>query len=541
MVVKSIVVSNLFLLLATVAISSAQEMTTASSTSVNGINFFDINDSVPTTTTTTITIQYEYQLEVNQVTNFPTASNDKNDIESSSIKIQYILDADIDNNLLETLQSMLPYGGITAQNNENSMELPNIRFVSATSDLYSACFTESDICGLVRTTVAVEYDGIKPLHAVERAALQLIQEYLNNISQQHGQSKIIVTYLYPLWVECLIQFRLSPVVGRMDTDVDMTVMTTSFMEVVGATVAAMEGDTEIKDIQLLYQDLIEEEDEEGVAINTTNSSAIASLSAEFIVLGICRDCSDTEFASIVHSVVPSHVDAYRSRLQENGNAANSSYFSTIDRVVLTVPQPLSDLEPIEDVALYDTQVVDITYTRMPVIVILGMFFAVCIIVTGLFFIWKEIQDGYEYEKDDGAISTASESVLDDDDEEVSAERPDYNFAHHRQGLAVQEYNVQEKEDPVGMVYRTPLNEYQVETVLSNEGNPMEDGHVQSYAFQTQHSRQQRQWPRMPESHQAHYFSDDDWAPIPARPPKGARRTSATVSPATGMPYYTYVH
>jgi hypothetical protein len=334
---------------------------------------------------------------------------------------------------------------------------------------------------------------------------------------------------------------LSPVTRRMNTDREMDVMTTSFLEVVGVTVASMEGDTEIEDIQLLYQDLIDEEKEEDVVTNTTNTTEMESLSVDFIVFGKCRDCSDKEFEGIVNTITTSHLDAYRIHLQQNGNTVNSRYFSTVDRVVLAIPQTFSDLKPIEDETLYDTQVAVIQPSRMPAMVILGMFFAVCILATGLLFIWKEIQDGYEYEKDDDAISTASESVL-CVDKDFSAERPNYKIGRHRRGSAVQEYNMHEKEDPIGMVYRTSLNEYQVETVLSDEIDPKQDGReMDSYPYAVPSPRQKRQWPKRPESHQANYFGDDDWVPVPVRPPKGARRASATVSPATGMPLYTYAY
>jgi hypothetical protein len=528
--------SNLFLMFVTVALSSAQELTTTSPIFMN-------EDVVTSTNTISVIIQYEYRLELNQETYFEATSENKNDTRQSSINLQQVLNDEIDSNLLETLQSMLPYGGITAQNDgiDNTTALPKIRFLSATSDLYSACFTDSDVCGLVRATLHVEYDGPEPPHSVERAVYQLIQEYLDSITQKQGQRQIIISYLYPVWVECLIQFQLSPVTRRIDTNMEMNIMTKTFLEVVGATVAAMEGDTEIRDIQLLYQDLIEEKEEVMVA-NATNTIAATSLSADFIVLGVCRDCSDTDFAGLVHEVIPSYLDAYRSRLQQNGYQSNSSYFSKVDQVEFTVPRPLSDLEPIEDEALYDTQGPVITYSRVPIFVIFGMLFAVCILATGVFFVWKEIQEGYDYEKDDDAISTTSDSVL-GADVEVSVERPDNNIAHSRPDFALQEYNIHEKEDPIGTLYRTSLNEYQVETVLSSEGNFVQDGQVQSYAYEREPAKQlpetqQRQWR---ESHQANYFGDNDWVQLPVRPPKGARRASATVSPATGMPFYTYAN
>lgn len=507
----------LLILVATVV--TAQEMATID-TNLSGLNGTEIDSA--------IAVQFEYRLEVNHDTVFAMTS--KEDARSSTITIEQVLRSEIAGPLLESLQSMLPHGGVTAHNNGM---MPNVRFVSSSSNIFSACFTDSDACALVRTTLQVEHDGPKPPFAIERATYKLVKEYFDNVTK-NGQSRIIVTYLYPFWVSSAAQFRLSPMGSSLLTTDAVEIMEASFLEVVGATVAAIEGDSEIKDIRLIYQDLMFDDENPNATIHNN------TLSADFVVQGICRECSDKEFAGVVNDIIPSNLGAFRNRLQQNGAFTNITYFSTVERIDFDVPKPPLDLPSIQYESLYDTKVPS-KGSNLPIFFFLGIFFAVGIILTGFFFIWKDVQD-YEYEKDDdhdddNAFSTASESVMGEndhmDEEDISAGQD--NTAYRLNRMAVEEYDIRE-DNNFGIADRTSLKEYQVETVLSNE---VMDDRLRSYTYaEAPPPPQRRQWPREPDSGTS-YFGGNGRAPASSRPPRGARRTSATVSPATGMPYNSY--
>jgi hypothetical protein len=463
-----------------------------------------------------ITIQYEYQLEVNYGDVLALTDSARN---TNNLSVQQVLQTKIDINLLESLQSKLPHAGITT-----STSVPNVRFVNVQSTVYSACFTRSDECGLVRTQLTVDYDGNKPDYSMERVAYQLVQHYLADIAG-NSQRQILITYLYPYLVSSLAQFQLDPAVEVMSV-VDVAVVEQTFLEVVGATVAAMEGDTEIEDVQFIYQDLLsnvnEEENDDTSANNTDTINR--TIQADFKIHGICRECSNTEFAGIVNAIIPTRLDALQSMLRQNGRAQSTTFFDSIASISFGVPRMPDDLPDTEHPNLYDTEATSPT-SHFPVFFILGIISTLIILGSGIFFIWKDIRDDYfdddDYEKEGDVFSTASESAMDkngdsgslDDDHDAVIRYPRRQIDRRR---AVEEYDV--PDPPVAD--QTTLNEYQVETVLSDEN--LEEG-VQSYPY-TEGQMQQ-----LPQGR------------IPSRPPKGARRVSATVSPATGMPYNSYAY
>ncbi|KAL3928140.1 MAG: hypothetical protein SGARI_005127, partial [Bacillariaceae sp.] len=260
-------------------------------------------------TGTTVTVQFEYQLEVNDnQVNFGSTSAVSTNAGGQGTSTQQVLDM-IDSNFMGTLQMMLPEDGMTA----GSATVPNVEFTDAESEIYSACFTNSDHCSLVRTTLNVTYQGTKPEDSVETVTYGLVQDYLESITN-NSNGKIIATYLYPFLVTSLAQFQLEAVKRRMNVK-EISILEESFLQVIGATVAAIEGDTEITDIKFIYQDLLPSNDN-----NSTASDQFIS-SADFKVHGICRECSHSEFGGVVNAVIGANLEAYQNKLKVNGEVA----------------------------------------------------------------------------------------------------------------------------------------------------------------------------------------------------------------------------
>jgi hypothetical protein len=364
------------------------------------------------TTSDVVVAQFEYQLEV----------------EESSTQKEL---AKIDSNILGSLQTMLPNAGMTA----SSKLIPNVEFVDVQSIIYSQCFTESEQCSLVRSNILIHYEGEKPEYSVERVAYRLIQQYLEEYTAK-SNGTVVMTYLYPFLVSDVAQFQLAPVYGAMSND-EIQVMEETFLEVIGATVMAMEGDTEIQDVNFIYQDLL-----------TMEPDIPLTLSAFYKIYGVCRQCSHDEFSGLVNTVVSANLEAYENKLQKNGAAANTTYFDRVDNVTYTVPKLPKDLSPIDDDSIYDEEPPQTTST-LPWFLALALCMASCIILSGIYVICKDLRD-LEDEKAEEEFSTASESEMGYSENESDGEISSTAGYIEKAGQ------------------QASLEEYQVETVLSDD-------------------------------------------------------------------------
>jgi hypothetical protein len=389
-----------------------------------------------------VAIRYEYQLEVNENQSVFKSSS------SSLLRLGSITSTNqaleiIDDNLLVSLQEAFPYGDTTTVNSN----VPNVWFVNASSAIYSACFTNSDHCSLVRTTLSISCVGEKPENSVEAVAYGLVQDYLSMITM-NSSGKITTTYLYPFLVASLAQFQLDKVNRRMGTT-EINLMESSFLEVFGAVVAAIEGDVEATDVKFIYQDLLPSNDNSTLARNI--------LSADFKVHGICRECSNTEFAGIVNAVIGANLDAYELRLKANGELDDTTYFRSVNEVTFAVPMLPNELPPIGDESMYDF-LPPVAEGPLPLMLFcFGTLIAICILCGGSYFIWKEVNEDMEC-KDDEAVSTESESDMGEYSINIESDS----------GMEVEEYDIKEDGDKLVDNSRKALDEYQVETVLSTE-------------------------------------------------------------------------
>ena len=125
-------------------------------------------------TRTSVTVGFEYQLEVNSVARVGTTED--------------VL-GNIDSEILGALQKALPNGG------SQEGELPNVKFDKIDSEIFSACFTKSEQCSLVRSTISIHYEAEKPANSVEFVTLGLVQSYLKDYSRSNAL--VSISYAYP--------------------------------------------------------------------------------------------------------------------------------------------------------------------------------------------------------------------------------------------------------------------------------------------------------------------------------------------------------
>jgi hypothetical protein len=351
---------------------------------------------------TEITVDYEYQLEVNGVNRVGTTED--------------VLGT-IDSQIIGALQEALPNGGTSS-----SEELPNVQYETINSEIFSACFTKSEQCSLVRSSILISYEGEKPEQSVEWVTLRLVQNFLKQYSMQ--EALVAITYAYPYMVSTLTHFQMDFVRGAMSST-EIEVMRATFLQVFGAIVFAIEGDTEVRDAKFLYQDLFDVRRlQENNIMNTTEVldgnftlngnftlDGNFTLSMDLQVTGFCRECTSPQFGDVVNNVIIENIEAFGTKLIINSGAVGSSYFDDVTTVSFAVPELPSVLPPMEDDTIFDMEPPYVN-TKQPWFLWFGLSMAICIVCIGYCVIWKDRTD---LEKDD-AFST-SESELESDDSE----------------------------------------------------------------------------------------------------------------------------
>jgi hypothetical protein len=159
----------------------------------------------------------------------------------------------------------------------------------------------------------------------------------------------------PSTASTLTQLSIAPASGPMGDD-EVMVLETTFAQVLGPIVSAMEGDTEVMDAQFLYQDIFNHEnrrlEDEAERTCTENGHV---LQADLLVTGQCRDCTSPQFGDVVNKVIENNLVAFQNKLRLNGIAASSEFFDNVSSVTFAVP-PLPDfLPPIEDDTIFDSE------------------------------------------------------------------------------------------------------------------------------------------------------------------------------------------
>mmetsp|Transcript_8980 Transcript_8980/g.24284 ORF Transcript_8980/g.24284 Transcript_8980/m.24284 type:complete len:412 (+) Transcript_8980:224-1459(+) len=367
-----------------------------------------------------IQVVYEYQLEVNS----PATTGTTSDVMNS-----------IDGAILTKMQKALPNGASV-----DGMD-PNVEFENIDSSIFSACFTGSDQCSLIRSTITVSYAEEKPKHPLELVTYNLVKEYLDTFASD--EKNVDITYLYPSPVTTLAQFKMEPVAGEM-SDVDIFVLEETFMEVFGAIVAAIEGDTRVVNSLFLYQDLFP-----ATSTNdATDSAASHLMSTDLLINGICRQCTEDEFISIVDDVVSTNLPAYQVQLMSNGETVGTKYFSDVIDLTYMVPVLPSSLDSIDDESVYDNKAPNVD-RAIPWFVFLAIGLAVCVLGCGACILRMEKE---EFEKpDDTSESEDDYSEGDGSGDNGFVEAEDVTYDQGQEVTAFEE-----------------IEDYQVETIVASE-------------------------------------------------------------------------
>jgi hypothetical protein len=228
---------------------------------------------------------------------------------------------DIDTDLIAIIQERIPNGGVTEEK-----PIPDVQFNTVNSRFINMCFTESDACKWVKSRVKLSYAGNRPRMAMERTTLDLIRTYLEDLSD--SDPLVRTTFAYPMIHSSTVQFEFTPVNGPM-SDEDIEDFETSFYNVYHAIVNALDGDTDVSEAFFVYQDVQESN----------------KLSVNLQYYGKCRYCSQEELTEVVNEEIESSTHLFLSNLKVK---SSSKYFDPVEDISFSVPEPLSELPPIDD-------------------------------------------------------------------------------------------------------------------------------------------------------------------------------------------------
>lgn len=310
-------------------------------------------------------VSFEYKLEVSSV--------------EQSGSSQVILDQ-IDSMIISKLQRNLPNG-----QSLNEMVQPSVVFESINSQIYSECFTQSDECALVRSTVLVSYEGVRSQDALHIVTLHMVKQFLEDYDKNHDN--VSVKYMFPIMVTTLIDLELSGAVTTMK-ETDVAVLESTFLQVFGAILFAIEGDTDITSAQYIYQHLTD------------------SLTTQLRINGVCRTCTSDTFGATVGVIVTSNLDHFTEELQKNTNAIGSSVFDNVKEITYSVPEPPKELPNIEDEKIFDNAPPQVSHAQ-PWFLWTGIALAVIILAIAIYIVKK---DNEAFEKgEETSDSSDSES------------------------------------------------------------------------------------------------------------------------------------
>jgi hypothetical protein len=337
-------------------------------------------DEIPSLRTF-MTVEFDYKLEANatitsRIDNITTTDTYEDNIFSKPLEDALL---DIDTDLIATIQERIPNGGITEEK-----PIPDVQFNSVNSRFINMCFTESDACKWVKSRIKLSFAENRPKSAMERATLDLVREYLEDVSESNPA--VYAMYVYPMIHSSTVQFDFSPVDGPM-SDEDIEDFETSFYNVYNAIVNALDGDTDVSEAFFVYQD-----------VQDSNK-----LSVNLKYYGKCRYCSKEELAEILNGEIESNEQTFLSNLKLQ---SRSTFFQRVEEVSFSVPQPLSELPPI------DSSIIDgsaaVATKSIPWLLYVGAAAAVVVIFTGVYVICKDQKDLRKEEASTGNESSSFE-------------------------------------------------------------------------------------------------------------------------------------
>mmetsp|Transcript_5071 Transcript_5071/g.9437 ORF Transcript_5071/g.9437 Transcript_5071/m.9437 type:complete len:500 (+) Transcript_5071:46-1545(+) len=309
---------------------------------------------------TYISVEYEYRLEVN-------TSSSQFGISAEDELTSWV--SNIDMNIVPTLQKQLPNGKAKSED-----ELPNVKFESIDTQTMNQCYTKSDLCRWMKSTILVSYVGDKPGDSVQRVALRMVMEYMKRFNAENPSVRI--DYSYPMIFSGMGQFTMRYVQRGMN-DAEIEIFENAFHDVFAAIIEALDGDTEITESFFVYQALEEQkvDQEDLVAYVST---------VDMKYHGMCRYCSKSDFTDVVNGVIEdaTTLNAFRVHLIEQGFELNSSYFDGLVDITYSQPEYPDDLPPIEDESIYDSEASQPS-TKYPWLLFLFIGVATAVIFIGL--------------------------------------------------------------------------------------------------------------------------------------------------------------
>ena len=395
----------------------------------------------------TLDVEFEYQLEVDHVGQASTTS--------SATDVMNEMKED----LLRAIQVALPNGSLLISDSATGSSdidpihpSASVHFSSIESHEFSKCFTGAQDCSLIRSTITVTYEGNKPRQSLRFVTLRLVQRYLEYYSSkkdhlpQADESVVVpeepvavtTTYQYPTLVTTLSQFQIRNASNYRMNQVEIEVLEDSFVEVFGAIVFALEGDTEISDAHFVYQDLrsfpstsvstssskirasAQEDETLFQIVPTTNSSQAPDeivLQVDLVVRGICRKCTAEAFGDVVNRVIGSNLVAFETKLGDNGRTQGTDYFEDIDSIAYAVPELPQGLPPTEVGDLYDMEA-PMVNERLPWFLWFGVTVAHIVVAAAIYLFCCVDPDFYDKENHAEQFSTSdsgeSRSVAEED-------------------------------------------------------------------------------------------------------------------------------
>jgi hypothetical protein len=335
---------------------------------------------------TYISVEYEYKLEVNST----FGANEVAVVEEELKNWLFTIDSII----IPKLQEGLPNG-----KSANKNEIPNVMFSQASSEAINQCFSESDACQWINSSIFLSFEGPKPDFSIERVTLTLVQEFLKTFTKETATAR--ATYAYPMLVSGSGRFEVGPVNETMQS-VEIEVFESSFYSVVAAIVLSFDGDTEVKEADFIYQDVTDEYDVDGKMM-------LKVLSVDVIYFGICRYCSNSHFVDVVEGVIndPTALEAFQNRLKYDGVDHNTEYFNDISFSRYSKRVMPDEETIIVDTSIYDSQA-PATSDKYSSYLWWCMTFVVLILCVGVYIVHK---DQTELTKEE--MSTDEDDSLDE--------------------------------------------------------------------------------------------------------------------------------
>lgn len=321
-------------------------------------------------TRTQITFDFEYQLDVNAVKVTGTTEN--------------VL-RDIDRNILDSLQEAVPNDGTVT-----SDQLPAIHFEAIESEIYHTCLTGSEQCSLVQSTISISYVGGKTAGTVQYITQRLVQDYLSKYSHDH--LLVLITYSYPSVVETLALFQMNVVTERMG-GAEISLLQRTFVK----KFRALEGDAEVVDAQFIYQDLYEVVDEDrrlDTMAEEPEDTVFYILTTVVKIRGFCRNCTASEFTTMVNQEANEKLQSFYNRLIQNAEIEGSSFFDDVNKLSIAVAELPSELPSIVEKPKSDADPLN-SGTKHSLFSYFGIVCTIIVVLGGIVFLRSKADDRQE--------------------------------------------------------------------------------------------------------------------------------------------------